>query len=318
MKEKLNLFDNEKYKKFLPSKKFAVVMGISLSALIVIFLIFFASSKAINFVSEKSKNNILLNMGDSGTVNDIIQRDSDGDGVLDWEEALWGTDKNKKVTFDNMPDAIYIENKKRELKIEQEIITETEDLTETDKFAKQFFASYISMKSAGGIDNNTINDFSTSLGQKIISPSMLNVYSEKDIKISTGNNIDSQIAYYNKIRKQFQSYEAIGDELDIVSDGLTSYSQTGEENQEYNQLLIIGNEYQDFAKYIIETAVPESLVQYALKIANNSNNTGISLENMTKIINDPIVGLSAISAYQQYSDDLAQSVEDLEARLEIN
>ena len=53
---------------------------------------------------------------DVSLTGSIIVVDTDGDGIADWEEALWGTDKNKKITFNDTPDATYIENKKKELK----------------------------------------------------------------------------------------------------------------------------------------------------------------------------------------------------------
>ena len=68
----------------------------------------------------------------------------------------------------------------------------------------------------------------------------------------------------------------------------------------------------------MDTSVPESLVEYHLQIANSSNNLSISVSNMAKVTNDPIVGLSGISQYQKYSEDLVQAVEDLESILEID
>ena len=113
-----------------------------------------------NFSITGNKNNTALKV-ENPTLPDLIQRDTDGDGVPDWEEALWGTDKNKKITFNDTPDATYIENKKKELKIEGNVIADATKLTETEKFAREFFTSYSAMKSSGQIDQNTINDFSS-------------------------------------------------------------------------------------------------------------------------------------------------------------
>ena len=30
------------------------------------------------------------------TIKDLVNKDTDGDGILDWEEGLWGTDPTKK------------------------------------------------------------------------------------------------------------------------------------------------------------------------------------------------------------------------------
>ena len=62
-------------------------------------------------------------------------------------------------------------------------------------------------------------------------------------------------------------------------------------------------------------SVPQSLADYHLRIANSANDTGISVLNMGKVANDPIVGLSGLSQYQKYSDNLVKAVTDLETFL---
>ena len=117
----------------------------------------------------------------------------------------------------------------------------------------------------------------------------------------------------------FKSYQSVGlgDELDIVSQGLASNSAsgtTGSVDQD-SKLSTIASAYQNFAKKIMEMSVPQSLVVYHLLIANSSNNTGVSVSSMEKIIDDPIVGLSGLSQYQKYSDDLVKAVVNLETAL---
>src|SRR3989338_1342777 len=306
---------SEKYSKYLPSKKFILILSVIIVLAVVIFVIFFMSSSGENFITgDKSDSALKI---ENQTIVDLIQNDSDGDGIADWEEALWGTDKNKKITFNDMPDATYIENKKKELKIESSI-NETK-LTETEKFAREFFSSYSAMKSSGQIDSDTINSFSNALGQKIVNPSLIDRYKETDIKTSTLDDLATKQKYYQDMQNLFKSYQSVGlgDELDIISKGLASNSASGttDNTDQYSRLSIIANAYQDFAKKIMEMSVPSSLAQYHLQIANSSNNTGISVANMEKIIDDPIVGLSGLSQYQKYSDDLVKAVADLETAL---
>ncbi len=310
-------FNKEKYKKYLPSKKFTIIVSGIVVLAVLIFVIFFMSSKGENFSIIGGQNKAALKVENSSIV-DLIQKDSDGDGVPDWEEALWGTDPHKKMTFNDMPDATYIENKKKELKIEGSI-NETK-LTETEKFAREFFSSYSAMKSSGQIDSNAINNFSNSLGQKIVDPNLTDKYSETDVITYSVDNPVLRQKYYENIKTLFKSYQSagLGDELDIISIGLASNSSGGpsaDSTNQYNKLSSIANAYQDFAKKAMGLSVPQSLVGYHLRIVNSANNTGISVSNMQKIVSDPIVGLSGLSQYQKYSDDLVKSVADLEAFL---
>lgn len=302
----------EKYHKYLPTKKFTIMTSTLISLAIIIFVIFFMSSSGESFSVTGKKNTTTLKV-ENQTITQLIQNDTDGDGIPDWEEALWGTDKNKKMTFNDTADATYIENKKKELKIEGSI-NETK-LTETEKFAREFFTSYSAMKSSGEVDNDTINSFSNALGQKIVNPNLIDRYSEADIKIGTSDNPIKKQIYYENIKSIFKKYQTdgLGQELDIISMELAGNSTN---NEEYKKLPTIATTYQNFAKEIMEEiTVPLSLVEYHLQIANNANNVGISVNNMAKITNDPIVGLSGLSQYQKYSDDLIKTVTSLETFL---
>jgi len=305
----------EKYKKYLPSKKFALITSVIIVLAVLIFVIFFMSSSGENFSITGDKNNTVLKV-ENQSLTELIQRDVDGDGIADWEEDLWGTDKNKKITFDDTPDATYIENKKKELKIEGSMIADATKLTETEKFAREFFTSYSALKSSGQIDSDAINSFSSALGQEIIDPSLIDRYTEADIKINTVDNPVLKQKYYENIKSLFEKYKSdgIGDELDIISVGLASdpTGGTSGNTDQYAELSIIAIAYQNFAKKIMEVSVPQSLTDYHLRIANSANNTGISVSNLEKIITDPIVGLSGLSQYQKYSDDLVKAVADLE------
>src|ERR1044072_2206217 len=91
---------SETIKKELPSKKFTVVTGIVLIVVAGVLIVssYFASSTI--FSRSINKN---APVESSGTVADIITRDTNGNGISDWEETLWGLDpkgngeENKKT-----------------------------------------------------------------------------------------------------------------------------------------------------------------------------------------------------------------------------
>ena len=287
-------------------------MGSSVLVITVIFFIFYFVSKKQNFKNEN--NGIGLKVGVQ-TLEQLVQTDTDLDSIPDWEEALWGTDKNKPRSFDDTPDGVYISNKKKELNIEQEQNDKT--LTETERFAREFFTSYTALKASGEVDADAINNFSNAIGQKIVSPDLIDKYIESDAKLTITDNATEKDNYYQTVKKIFDGYRkaGLGDELDIVNSGLITYSSTGG-NADYQKLVAISEGYSAFAEKVIETKVPKSFLEYHMIIANSSNNLSVSVANMVKIINDPVVGLSGLSQYQKYSDDLVKAVGDLENALE--
>ena len=275
-----------KYANYLPSKKFAYsILTVAIGGIIIFAVAYLLSSKN-HFFSKKEPNLRAENL----TVNQLLQRDLDEDGVTDWEESLWGTDPNKKETFDGILDKIYIENRRKELGGKEEI--NAGELTETEKFAREFFASLAAMKASGEIDDSTINNFSSALGQKIASSPILNQYSEKDIELTKG------------------------DELEIA--GGLAEAEKNNVNDNPQELTRIAKAYKDFAGALLKIPAPRSLLKYHLEIINNANNTGIAVENMAKIATDPLIGISILSQYQKYSEALIKSVQDLEDFLLIS
>ena len=285
---------------------------------VILGIIFFA---AFHLFSEKSsffssKRSQLQTQ--NATLNDLLKKDSDGDGVTDWEEALWGTDPNKVATFDGTPDKTYIENKRKELKLANpDAATGVDQNSETAKFAQQFFASVAAMKQNGQVDSATINNVSAALGQSIVNQNVVDKYTSGDITISKSDTTQDQEDYYVKAATLFQKYKAkgIGDELEITG-GIAGAGVSDKDS--IAKLNTIAGAYQEFAQKLALIPVPDSLKDYHLQIINNSNNTSIAVQNMTKIVADPVVGLSGLSQYQKYSEALISSAKDLETFLSVN
>jgi hypothetical protein len=297
-----------KLKSYMPSKTFLKVMGSALFIILIFVLIFYLVSKKELFKNKPINGEVAIQ---EKTIAELVQSDTDLDSIPDWEEALWGTDKNNVSTFDDIPDSQYIENKKKELKIEQEL--NDKELNETEQFAREFFTSYIALKSSGEVDQTSINNFASALGEKIADANLIDTYTEADLSINLTDSKAEREKYYNVVKKIFETYKkkGLGEELDVINNGLLSYSSTGK-NTDYSNLIVIANAYKDFAKETLKVKVPKSLVDEHLNLVNSANNLGISVANMINVINDPIVGLSGISQYQKYSDDLVEAVLSIE------
>jgi len=312
--KKIHINIDEKYKKYLPSKKFTYlilsIIGLFVLALIISALFFGKSS----FLSDKNKNKLTTQ---NATINDLLKLDSDSDGVADWEEGLWGTDPNKKITFDEISDAEYIKSKRDGLQTTNGIVpSSNENLSETDKFAQQFFASLAALKQSGQFDADTIKNMSTTLGENIANPMLIDAYSEQDIKINSDDSLISQENYYLKAGNLFETYrnKGVGDELEATS-AIAASGSSASSPEMVTKLNTIASAYQEYAKKMVAIAVPKSLSSYHLDIINSSNNTGIAVKNMAKITDDPIIGFSGVAQYQKYSNELIKAVEDLEAIL---
>ena len=77
--------------------KFIIITSIVVVLLVIIYVVFFMPSNGEIFSTGNKKNTPLK--VENQTITELIQKDSDGDGVMDWEEGLWGTDPNNTKTF---------------------------------------------------------------------------------------------------------------------------------------------------------------------------------------------------------------------------
>lgn len=297
------------FSKYLPSKKFTLIIGIVVGVSLLLFGVFFVFSGKTIFVSDSNQNSLAI---ENKTILNLIEADTDLDGVPDWEEALWGTDKNKKATFDGVADATYIKNRKKEMQKEEGEAREQKDLTETEKFAREFFQSFVALKASGEVDETTINNFSSALGQKIVNPSLTDPFLKENIKTTQTDTEIDKLNYYLALKNIFdeKKINGLGKELQIISEGLVNTSP-----EIHAELSLVSQAYQDFAKEIMEITVPESLKDHHLEIANSAHKTGLAIANMQQMILDPITGLVGLSEYQKYSEDFIKSVSALEAVL---
>src|SRR3990167_1711774 len=75
------------------------------------------------------------------TLEELVYKDADSDGIPDWQEGLYGLDPTKKETTPGIPDSVAINKLKSEQGSSAETINEsrdnqeTENLTQTEKFS---------------------------------------------------------------------------------------------------------------------------------------------------------------------------------------
>lgn len=92
----------------------------------------------LTFIQEKQKNGLVYQ---STTIGELVNKDTDGDGIPDWEEKLWGTDPTKKETTPGIPDGLAIQKLKAAQGINETTSSGPENLTHTDEFSRELFST---------------------------------------------------------------------------------------------------------------------------------------------------------------------------------
>jgi flagellar basal body-associated protein FliL len=78
--------------------KYKRTLWIVLAAVFLLVLFLLKTASALKNQENKAVQEVNQNPGltyDNEIVGNLVNRDTDGDGIPDWEEGLWGTDPTK-------------------------------------------------------------------------------------------------------------------------------------------------------------------------------------------------------------------------------
>jgi hypothetical protein len=292
----------KKISSILPSKKFGIRLLIVLCIVGVGISITFVIKNKKNKVVTTNRNNITI--GDNTTLASLLERDTDDDGLADWEEALWGTNPKNQYSKEGIRDDIYVE--RRRMEITGGVPPPTKEQTETDKFAKQLFASLIALKQTGQYDKDTIDGLALNLAGQITSQQLPIVYNLENIKVTVASDKNELATYYKKIQELFEKHkeEGLGNEIDVFFG-----TETIEDKVQNSRT--ISDAYRKFSEEIIKVVAPSQVAPLQLDIANKSFAMSIAVKNMLQIEADPLVGFVGFSQYQLISEEFIRAAEKL-------
>jgi hypothetical protein len=201
---------------YLPSKKFlyrtvAIVILIAL-----LFGIYKLSIFFLNKFSKKGQSSLTISSDGN------IQKDSNNNGIPDWEETLWGLDPTK----DGQANKVTIEQRKAAL-AQNADTANSSDIKNTsssaDLVSQEFFAAVMSLQASGNLNDASIQAVADSIGQKVIATPIADMYHVSDLKTEnqTAKNLT---AYYVAIVNLFGKYKnkSIGNELTFINQGLAN------------------------------------------------------------------------------------------------
>ncbi len=289
----------------LPSKNFIAPIG---AALVIIFTgwlalrIWNTPAKNSGELAQSGKNTDFISAYDNAA------RDTDKDGLKDWEEMLWKTNLSSADTDgDGTPDGEEIKLGRDPLakgpgdqfkKLEElGKNTESEELkTLTGQLAGEFAVKYFAEKMTRGnmtISETTKANIAGSLVSSIekAAAAYNGGFEEKDLDIS--ETADSK-KYLNELgtlmSKNFKNIK--GSELDILS------AMLNDENfARAKELEPYLTAYQKTAGTLKKMPVPKSYAALHLEALNIMQNTASAVENMKGVAGDPARALIGLRIY---------------------
>lgn len=231
-------------------------------------------------------------------------KDSDGDGLLDWEEILWGTDpKNKDSDGDGVKDGEEIAESKNPLGEDKNTAKDLAlqntrgvqaDTNETDKLARSLFTQFV--QTNGAPTDSAIQSLAAPL--LIRSSSYSNTISRNEI-IITSSGPSTLKNYVNSLGALITADSNSTNELSVIQK--LAENNNSEENI-FEEFKGISETYSESADILQTTPVPKELADQHVTLINAFYNTAEDLEKISEAgADDPLALMLSLQNYSRNS-----------------
>ncbi len=303
----------------MPSRKFIVVFLIILlfAAGIFWFLKYKSQKEASQLVFEKEKDL-------TPVIFQQNKKDSDNDGLADWEEVLWKTDPNNPDTDgDGTPDGQEVKQGRDPTKAgpndkyssESALTASTTppiDINnETDNLARNFISDYLSYKVAGGanLDQASKDKLVQSLASGVDTQIPASEYTLSDIKTFSDTSKGALQNYSNQFLNILKKYSDPAPTMEIY------YFRQMIENKDESMIKELAKSvaiYEGLVKDFLNLPAPQDIKNAHLKMINNFSLLKVICEKFRDYSTDPIGSLVALQQYNTVITDLSDSAKGIE------
>lgn len=280
--------------KYLPSKQFIKIIGSSLLFGVVLIV----GGRLIG-TKKVWSNNPEPSVVVQNTQDDFFSKDSDGDGLYDWEEALWGTNPHMADSRgDGISDYDYVKNLRQKIDVDDSYTSSSSNQTQT--FAKQFYTTAAVINQTGGLNQETLDKFSQNIGSTLNNFRIEDKYTVADIKTSS-ISIDQYRTNIDNL------YDGLGS-LDIEETMLIGFII---QNPEDEYALEVLGEYLNYSEKLVlgllSMNVPHGNLGPHLAFVNNIDKMAEIVKSTVFVNDDPLKTLTYLSKYEIYADHLENS-----------
>lgn len=248
----------------------------------------------------------------------IATKDSDGDGLPDWEEVLYGTDANMVDTFtlgmtdgDAVAKGLVVPKAIADISIETSTSKAKSDIdyaaqgvtaptegTLTDVFAKNIFSRYLAAKQANGGTNLSVADTReivhqalTSLSSAVIAA--LDFKSVSALPIS-GSGVEAFKSFAAHAETVMRSNTADATTSEII---YLQYAVEHNDDDALVHIASIAKAYRDTAAGLAALSVPSELAGHDLALINSLMHVSEIISDFARVNVDPLATMLALQQY---------------------
>ena len=305
------------FKDYLPSKTFQKrLFYIVLIVVIILVIGFIIKLIGRGIDAYKIRKQIkqlpveLRSQVDSLTVGDLQRKDSNNNGILDWEERLYGLDPlvdgegNKKI----------VEEKRQILRLSADDNVASSTEGETNDFTREFLSIIGTLETSGALNEDALQNIANSIGGKITQGNEAEIYPKESFVVVR----NSQLANDEYQRLSSSAIEKIGtiglmgSEMEFIAESLR-----GGDPALLAPLDNIADTYESFAKALLKIPVPESLLDSHKALVNSSIYVGRGLDMIQKVNTDPMTAVQGTAMYNTHYLIMNAALDELAANLNL-
>lgn len=254
-------------------------------------------------------------------LREFSSRDTDADGLPDWQEALYGTDPDNAHSFSQeLTDGEAANQGLIEPKFRTDLSglagelsvpgVDAADGTVTATFARDLFTNYMNSRTGTPPSAEEVNAFMqealTDLASKQRS---VKAYSLGNVRVS-GSGTEALRAYAVAAERAFGANTVDTDKNELYY--FTDAVQKGDADA-MNKVRAIGRAYKNIAAALIQVQVPHDAQTAHLNVANSLAYLSVVVENMASVDADPLRGMLGMTEYKSAADSMVRSYAELDA-----
>lgn len=294
---------------YLPTKSLQRIIIIILAVILVSFVVYTLIDNAKERKEARERGiDVSFVEGQESTV------DTDGDGVYDWEEKLWGLNPNNPDTDgDGISDGIYVRTKKsvevrRTLGIEN---VET-NLTETEKLGRSLYTTLLAISESGGsLNANSQSQISENISEYALSiPLNGEFYFREDLNLVEDTK-ENSYRYREKVLALLEEFPVEAADIELIM-------QAVENSKPYaTRINNLSIEYESFLIELSELEVPYAIAGRHTELLNGIANLTGGLKNLNQGEPDELLSLSLLAQMDNILNHIGNSVTYMNQYFEI-
>ncbi len=284
-----------------PSKHFLIRGGIAIVLVGGALLVQTAWFKEL-FIKKSSEQ-----AGEKTTVGAVIEKDTNGNGIPDWEERLWGLDPTV-LTTNGIANKTIIEQKRSQLSPES--LPGNQPLNDTDKIARDLFTFSTALGQEQGVSSGNLSALAAKLATQGPEKNTAPTYTIKNIT-TVATTQKSLTAYKTKLAGTLATYDATLPEIELFIQSVESndYSQLGDLDATISA-------YKTLSKSMAAIPVPIGVTDAHLVLINGIAGIARGLEKMQLAEEDGVSALVGLAEYRYFDASMSAAAETLTAYLQ--